>query len=78
MSTNASKPDAAKPANFVPISELKNYSYEPRKIKVISIGAGFSGLMLAHKLQHEFDTEDYIEHVIYEKNVSLHLPAYCA
>lgn len=78
MSTTASKPDATKPVNFIPISELKNYSYEPRKIKVISIGAGFSGLMMAHKLQHQYDTEDYIEHVIYEKNVSFPLPASCA
>lgn len=69
----STKPDAAKPANWLPIS--KEHSCEPRKIKVISIGAGFSGLMMAHKLQHEFDTEGFIEHVIYEKNVGSPFPA---
>jgi hypothetical protein len=39
---------SAKPSNWVPIQE--RYLYEKRKIRVITIGAGFSGLMVAHKV----------------------------
>ena len=39
--------------------------HSPRRLKVICIGAGASGLLLAYKLQRSFD---YFELVIYEKN----------
>lgn len=71
MTTVLSNGSAKKPANWIPAP--KQHSYEPRKIKVITIGAGFSGLMMAHKIQHEFKLEDTIEHTIYEKNVRLNL-----
>ena len=38
------------------------------KVKVISIGCGFSGLTLAQKIQHKYKLDHKIEHVIYEKN----------
>lgn len=38
---------------------------ENRKIKVITIGGGFSGVMLAYYLERELRN---VEHVIYEKN----------
>ena len=39
----------------------------PRKLKVITIGAGFSGLIFAHKLQHQHpEFQDLVEHQIYE------------
>ena len=44
-------------------------AYQKRKLRIATIGAGFSGLILAHKLQHEQpELQDFIEHVIYEKN----------
>jgi cation diffusion facilitator CzcD-associated flavoprotein CzcO len=43
------------------------YAYTARKIKVITIGAGFSGLLMAHKLQHRFpEMRDIVEHTIFE------------
>lgn len=39
-----------------------------RKMRVVAIGAGFSGLTLAWKIQHELKLEDEIELTIYEKN----------
>lgn len=38
-----------------------------RKLRVVTIGAGYSGLTLAHKIQHQHpEFEGLIEHVIYE------------
>lgn len=40
--------------------------FEPRRtLKVVCIGAGASGLLLAYKLQRHFDN---LELVVYEKN----------
>jgi hypothetical protein len=64
--------------------------WEPeKKVKVISIGCGFSGLTLAQKIQHKYKLDHIIEHVIYEKNSEvggtwfevssiLRSPKYCA
>ncbi|OQU97519.1 hypothetical protein CLAIMM_03444 [Cladophialophora immunda] len=42
-------------------------AYTPRKLRVITIGAGYSGLTLAHKFQHQHsDLVDVIDHTIYE------------
>ena len=37
-----------------PYSILMNdqYAFTPRKLRVVTIGAGFSGLLMAHKFQH--------------------------
>ena len=42
--------------------------FAPRKLRVVCIGAGFSGLTLAHKWAHEWKARDYMDLVIYEKN----------
>ena len=31
-----------------------DFALKPRKLRVITIGAGFSGLLIAHKFQHRF------------------------
>lgn len=42
-------------------------AFTPRKIRVITVGAGYSGLMMAHKFQHRFPKmRDIIEHKIFE------------
>jgi len=47
----------------------RQYAYTPRKLKVVTIGAGFSGLLMAHKFQHRFpEMQDYVEHTIFERN----------
>lgn len=44
-------------------------AYTKRKLRVVTIGAGFSGLIMAHKIQHERpELQEFIDHVIYEKN----------
>ena len=43
------------------------YGYTPRKLRVITIGAGFSGLLMAHKIQHRFpELQEYLTHKIFE------------
>jgi cation diffusion facilitator CzcD-associated flavoprotein CzcO len=43
-------------------------AYTTRKLRVVTIGAGISGLTFAHKIQHEFpDLQEFIEHTIFEK-----------
>jgi len=38
-----------------------------RKLKVFTIGAGIAGLILAHKMQHQYpEMQDIIEHTIFE------------
>lgn len=45
----------------------RDFAYQPRKVKVFTIGAGFSGLIMAHKFQHRFpDMHDIVEHTIFE------------
>ena len=39
-----------------------------RKIRVVCVGAGFAGLMVAHKVQHELKLENEIDLAIYERN----------
>ena len=42
-------------------------AYTIRRLRVVTIGAGFSGLILAHKFQHEFpDLQDFVDHTIFE------------
>jgi cation diffusion facilitator CzcD-associated flavoprotein CzcO len=42
-------------------------AFTPRKIRVITIGAGYSGLIIAHKFQHRFpEMQEMVEHKIFE------------
>ena len=47
---------------------LRKPLYEERPLKVICIGAGASGLLLAYKLQRSFEQ---FELVLYEKNEAI-------
>ncbi|OAL38186.1 hypothetical protein AYO20_02638 [Fonsecaea nubica] len=52
---------------WVPLSD--EYSYKKRKLRVATIGAGFSGLIFAHKIQHEQpELQEFVDHVIFEAN----------
>lgn len=47
-------------------------AYTPRKLRVITVGAGFSGLMMAHKLQHQYpEMNNLIDHTIFEARSQL-------
>lgn len=49
----------------IPLNE--NLAFAPRKLRVVTIGAGFSGLLMAHRLQHRFpEMQDIVEHTIFE------------
>lgn len=51
----------------IPLND--QYAFTPRKLKVITIGAGFSGLLMAHKFQHRFpEMQEYVEHTILERH----------
>ena len=39
-----------------------------RKMRVVCVGAGFSGLLVAHKVQHELKLEEEVDLAIYERN----------
>ncbi|KAL4808131.1 hypothetical protein BDV18DRAFT_158247 [Aspergillus unguis] len=43
------------------------FAFTPRKLRVVCIGAGISGLTVAYKLKHERPLE-YVDLAIYEKN----------
>jgi cation diffusion facilitator CzcD-associated flavoprotein CzcO len=50
-----------------PFALRDQYGYTPRKVKVFTVGAGFSGLLMAHKFQHRFpEMQDIVEHTIFE------------
>jgi NADH dehydrogenase FAD-containing subunit len=43
------------------------FALHPRKLRIATIGAGFSGLVMAHKFQHRFpELQQFVEHVIFE------------
>ncbi|KAK5948842.1 hypothetical protein OHC33_010093 [Knufia fluminis] len=48
-------------------------AYTPRrKLKVVTVGAGFSGLLFAHKLQHQYpEMQNMVEHKILESRNEL-------
>ncbi|KAH8897970.1 FAD/NAD(P)-binding domain-containing protein [Thozetella sp. PMI_491] len=50
-----------------PFKLSQQYAYTPKKLKVFTIGAGFSGLLMAHKFQHRFpEMKEIVEHTIFE------------
>lgn len=54
------------PPNWVPIKEEP--AFTPRKLKIVCVGAGFSGLTLAYKIKHELQLEGVLDYTIYDKN----------
>jgi hypothetical protein len=47
---------------------FNKFAMQPRPLRIITIGAGFSGLLIAHKLQHRFaEMQQYVSHSIYEQ-----------
>lgn len=53
------------PPNWVPI--LEQPLFTPRKLRIICVGAGYSGLMLAYYVK-SMNLESFIDLCIYEKN----------
>ncbi|KAF2136375.1 uncharacterized protein K452DRAFT_259191, partial [Aplosporella prunicola CBS 121167] len=55
--------------NWVPLLEQPMHTRRP--LKVICVGAGYSGLTLAHKIKHEYKLADMVDLTIYEKNTDV-------
>lgn len=50
----------------IPLKDESAYT-PTKKLRVVTIGAGYSGLTLAHKLQHQHpEMQDLVDHTIYE------------
>lgn len=64
---NATEP--ATHAKWVPILEQPIRS--PRKLRVVCIGAGYAGLMMAYKIKYQMKMADVIDLCIYEKNADV-------
>lgn len=58
-----------RPDSWVPVLEAGLFA--PKKMRIITVGAGHAGLMMAYKMRHEVKCESYVDHVIYEKNVRI-------
>ncbi|KAL0633164.1 hypothetical protein Q9L58_007950 [Maublancomyces gigas] len=56
----------AHPNVWVPVRD--EGLFNPKKMRIITVGAGHAGLMMAYKMRHEVKCESYVDHVIYEKN----------
>ncbi|KAK4501478.1 hypothetical protein PRZ48_007287 [Zasmidium cellare] len=47
-------------------------AFTPRRIRIITVGAGFSGLMMAHKFQHRFpELQEFVDHTIFESRADV-------
>ncbi|KAL2414236.1 FAD-binding monooxygenase tazF [Exophiala dermatitidis] len=60
---------SAERLNEICVPMLDQVAYKNRRLRVATIGAGFSGLILAHKIQHEHpELHEFIDYVIFEVN----------
>jgi hypothetical protein len=53
-------------SHWVPIYEQPLFT--PKKLRMVCIGAGYSGLMLAYKIKWELKLDNFLDLAIYEKN----------
>jgi len=52
--------------NWVPL--LQEPAYKPRRTRIVCVGAGYSGLMVAYEVKHNKALEGFIDLTIYDKN----------
>jgi cation diffusion facilitator CzcD-associated flavoprotein CzcO len=52
--------------NWVPLSQEP--AYKPRRIRIVCVGAGYSGLMTAYEIKYNKALESFIDFTIYDKN----------
>lgn len=52
--------------NWVPL--LQEPAYKPRRIRIVCVGAGYSGLMIAYEVKYNKALEGFIDLTIYDKN----------
>ena len=54
--------------NWIPVVEKPLHT--PKRLRIVTVGAGYAGLMLTYKIRDQFKYRDFMDHIIYEKNVS--------
>ena len=64
--TNGANANSSNKRNWVKLGQ--DPVFTPRKLKVVCVGAGYSGLILAYKHAHQMKMADFIDLTIYEKN----------
>ncbi|KAI1746718.1 hypothetical protein F4782DRAFT_523614 [Xylaria castorea] len=65
--TNGVHDSETRPSNWVPIDTAK-FALAPRKLRIVCVGAGISGLTLAHYIKYKKDFVDYVDLTLYDKN----------
>lgn len=55
--------------NWVPLSQEP--AYNPRRMRIVCVGAGISGLTLAYEVKHDKALEGFIDFTIYDKNENI-------
>lgn len=63
------KSEPSPDSHTIPIFE--HLIHTRRRIRLVCIGAGFAGLMLAHKIRFQLKFDLMIDLCIYEKNVDV-------
>ena len=64
--TNGASPNGGTVRPKLVIDE-DHYLYQPKKLRIVGIGAGLSGIILAYKAKHEHKmTDEYCDVQIYE------------
>lgn len=66
QSTSVMPSNESSPPEPIVVNPDEN-AFTPRKLRVVCVGAGFSGLTLSHKLKHEYPL-DFVDLSIYEKS----------
>ncbi|KAI6773035.1 hypothetical protein HG530_003993 [Fusarium avenaceum] len=61
----AQAPHTQNHQNWVPL--LDEPAYEPRRLRIVCVGAGYSGLMLAYEAKYNESLQGFIDLTIYEK-----------
>lgn len=52
--------------NWIPL--LQEPAHKPRRIRIVCVGAGYSGLMTAYEVKYNKALEGFIDLTIYDKN----------
>ena len=69
VNTNGSASELKHLTNWVQVNDEPLYA--PRKLRVVCVGAGFSGLLIAYKFKHQYKVQEAIDLAIYEKNADV-------
>lgn len=55
--------------NWVPVGDQPLFT--EKRLRVVCVGAGFAGLMVAYKWKHQFQMDNFVDLAIYEKNADV-------